>query len=47
MGICNVYMAFGTIYSISNIPYGSMVPAMAKDPVEEQKWHHLDKQAQI
>ncbi|WP_057915280.1 MFS transporter [Peribacillus muralis] len=28
------YMAFGTIYSISNIPYGSMVPAMTKDPVE-------------
>lgn len=28
------YMAFGTIYSISNIPYGSMVPAMTKDPVQ-------------
>ncbi|MBY0219223.1 MFS transporter [Paenibacillus illinoisensis] len=28
------YMLFGTVYSISNIPYGSMVPAMTKDPVE-------------
>ena len=28
------YMAFGTIYSISNIPYGSMVPAMTKDTNE-------------
>lgn len=28
------YMAFGTVYSIFNIPYGSMVPAMTKDSVE-------------
>lgn len=28
------YMAFGTIYSIFNIPYGSMIPAMTKDSVE-------------
>ncbi|MFD0050377.1 MFS transporter [Actinomycetes bacterium NPDC127524] len=28
------YMAFGTIYSISNIPFGSMIPAMTKDPGE-------------
>jgi glycoside/pentoside/hexuronide:cation symporter, GPH family len=28
------YMAFGTIYSIFNIPYGSMIPAMTQDPVE-------------
>ena len=30
------YMAFGTIYSISNIPYGSMVPAMTKDTNERE-----------
>jgi len=28
------YMAFGTVYSIFNIPYGSMIPAMTKDPIE-------------
>ncbi|MED1201806.1 MFS transporter [Heyndrickxia acidicola] len=28
------YMAFGTIYSISNVPFGSMIPAMTKDPAE-------------
>ncbi|WP_207368421.1 MFS transporter [Heyndrickxia coagulans] len=28
------YMAFGTIYSISSIPYGSMAPAMTKNPNE-------------
>ncbi|MDR2474093.1 MAG: MFS transporter [Tannerella sp.] len=28
------YMAFGTIYSIFNIPYGSMIPAMTRDAVE-------------
>jgi GPH family glycoside/pentoside/hexuronide:cation symporter len=28
------YMAFGTIYSIFNIPYGSMVPAMTRNAVE-------------
>jgi glycoside/pentoside/hexuronide:cation symporter, GPH family len=31
------YMAFGTIYSIFNIPYGSMIPAMTKDSVERSK----------
>ncbi|MDR1370894.1 MAG: glycoside-pentoside-hexuronide (GPH):cation symporter [Dysgonamonadaceae bacterium] len=28
------YMAFGTVYSIFNIPYGSMIPAMTRDAVE-------------
>ncbi|WP_108650259.1 glycoside-pentoside-hexuronide (GPH):cation symporter [Dongshaea marina] len=28
------YMLFGLIYSIVNIPYGSMIPAMTQDPVE-------------
>lgn len=28
------YMLFGTVYSISNIPYGSMIPAMTDDPNE-------------
>ncbi|MDR1667543.1 MAG: MFS transporter [Bacteroidales bacterium] len=28
------YMIFGTIYSIFNIPYGSMIPAMTRDAVE-------------
>lgn len=28
------YMLFGTVYSISNIPYGSMQPAMTKDSNE-------------
>ncbi|MFC7393622.1 MFS transporter [Scopulibacillus cellulosilyticus] len=28
------YMIFGTIYSISNVPYGSMMPAMTKDASE-------------
>jgi len=28
------YMAFGTIYSIFNIPYGSMIPAMTRNVVE-------------
>lgn len=28
------YMAFSTVYSISNVPFGSMVPAMTKDPNE-------------
>ncbi len=31
------YMAFGTIYSIFNIPYGSMIPAMTQDPVERSE----------
>lgn len=29
-----LYMVFGTIYSIANIPYGSMIPTLTKDPVE-------------
>jgi len=28
------YMTFGTVYSIFNIPYGSMIPAMTRDVVE-------------
>jgi GPH family glycoside/pentoside/hexuronide:cation symporter len=28
------YMAFTTIYTTSNIPYGAMLPAMTKDPVQ-------------
>ncbi|MGG5251945.1 glycoside-pentoside-hexuronide (GPH):cation symporter [Neobacillus sp. SM06] len=28
------YMIFSTVYSISNVPFGSMVPAMTKDPHE-------------
>jgi len=28
------YMAFGTVYSIFNIPYGSMIPTMTRDAVE-------------
>ena len=28
------YAAFGLIYTFFNIPYGSMLPAMTKDPVE-------------
>lgn len=28
------YMLFSTVYSISNVPFGSMVPAMTKDPNE-------------
>jgi len=28
------YMAFGTVYSLFNIPYGSMIPAMTRDVVE-------------
>lgn len=28
------YILFTTIYTISNIPYGSMMPAMTKDPLE-------------
>ncbi|GHU88343.1 permease [Bacteroidia bacterium] len=28
------YMVFGTVYSIFNIPYGSMIPAMTRDPIE-------------
>jgi GPH family glycoside/pentoside/hexuronide:cation symporter len=28
------YMIFGTVYSISNVPYGSMIPAMTNDPNE-------------
>ncbi|MDR0712927.1 MAG: glycoside-pentoside-hexuronide (GPH):cation symporter [Bacteroidales bacterium] len=28
------YMLFGTIYSIFNIPYGSMIPAMTRNAVE-------------
>lgn len=28
------YAAFGLAYTIFNIPYGSMIPAMTKDPVE-------------
>ena len=31
------YMAFGTIYSIFNIPYGSMIPAMTQDSVERSE----------
>jgi glycoside/pentoside/hexuronide:cation symporter, GPH family len=31
------YMAFGTVYSMFNIPYGSMVPAMTRDSVERAK----------
>ncbi len=31
------YMAFGTIYSIFNIPYGSMIPAMTQDTVERSE----------
>lgn len=28
------YALFGTLYSISNVPYGSMIPAMTQDPNE-------------
>ncbi|MDR0698490.1 MAG: MFS transporter [Tannerella sp.] len=28
------YMTFGTVYSIFNIPYGSMIPAMTRNTVE-------------
>ena len=28
------YALFGTVYTFFNIPYGSMIPAMTKDPVE-------------
>jgi GPH family glycoside/pentoside/hexuronide:cation symporter len=28
------YMIFGTVYSIGNVAYGSMVPAMTRDPQE-------------
>jgi GPH family glycoside/pentoside/hexuronide:cation symporter len=28
------YMVFGTVYSIFNIPYGSMIPAMTRNAVE-------------
>jgi len=28
------YMIFGTVYSLFNIPYGSMIPAMTRDTVE-------------
>jgi GPH family glycoside/pentoside/hexuronide:cation symporter len=31
------YMVFGTVYSIFNIPYGSMIPAMTQDSVERSK----------
>lgn len=31
------YMAFGTVYSIFNIPYGSMIPAMTQDSVERSE----------
>jgi GPH family glycoside/pentoside/hexuronide:cation symporter len=31
------YMAFGTIYSIFNIPYGSMIPAMTQNAVERSE----------
>ncbi|MCK9413707.1 MAG: glycoside-pentoside-hexuronide (GPH):cation symporter [Prolixibacteraceae bacterium] len=31
------YMAFGTIYSIFNIPYGSMIPAMTQNSVERSE----------
>jgi GPH family glycoside/pentoside/hexuronide:cation symporter len=28
------YMAFGVVYSLFNIPYGSMIPAISQNPVE-------------
>lgn len=29
-----IYMIFGTAYSIANIPYGSLIPAMTRNPQE-------------
>lgn len=29
-----LYMIFGTVYSIANIPYGSLIPTMTNDPQE-------------
>lgn len=29
-----IYMAFGTVYSIANIPYGALIPAMTRNPQE-------------
>jgi GPH family glycoside/pentoside/hexuronide:cation symporter len=29
-----IYMIFGTVYSIANIPYGALVPAMTRNPQE-------------
>jgi glycoside/pentoside/hexuronide:cation symporter, GPH family len=29
-----IYMVFGTAYSIANIPYGSLIPAMTRNPQE-------------
>ncbi|MCK9640033.1 MAG: glycoside-pentoside-hexuronide (GPH):cation symporter [Prolixibacteraceae bacterium] len=31
------YMAFGAIYSIFNIPYGSMIPSMTQDSIERSE----------
>jgi len=34
------YAAFGLAYTMFNIPYGSMLPVMTKDPVRGQRWLH-------